>query len=427
MLNVNPRINSALTDTQAELISRISSMKNLLTLPSIKSINISKDKHITVYEYTKRVIDGMGFPLDTVLSAFLTRVFDENNGLLENYVLKGIASSYANRGIRLPDSGILPITGQLISELTTHNLEYIKAIIPDNFLTAFKEKIAKDLVLMMFGPKDGPSSEYLNPDPQERQYLIDEAICSRNAFSLLGSVNVQEENLEVSRIDLARQLERGVVTFNINCQNVSISLPNDPSIIFESRSPITQTSIRRDPAQSLTYLVEYVGIQTQRINNSRNRESAGQSFFEILVQTLISNMASIISPIISTSFQNYQPQLSQINNSTGIAPEDLAYSTCTVMNSPNVESTNTFGRSICNDLYQLLISIMVIFVLREVKKISISYFAKSKIERQKRRAERIRRRFGILGNIEENYERSARIAKAKEILKNILPDDANTI
>ena len=58
-------------------------------------------------------------------------------------------------------------------QTTRHeNYKYLSNLIPATFLQTAKQKMVKDLMIMIFGPKDGPVAIALNPNAAERDYLI---------------------------------------------------------------------------------------------------------------------------------------------------------------------------------------------------------------------------------------------------------------
>lgn len=413
-------IETPLTETQSELSAKIGSMNSLLALSKKKRPNISKSNQVSTYDFAKKLLNIMGFSLEPLFLLFINKVFDEAGDFLEKEVLRGMANSLARKGTLLPNiqTPTSSMTDVLIKQYEEQNLSYLKSStsIPANFLSVAKQQIAKSLVLMIFGPRDGQSATYLQPDPVERQRLISEAICGSFAFSMSNDPIIKEENLEYNRIALARQLELGRVTFNISCQDVHITLPQDPSIIFEGGGQYTLSDQYVTPAQSLNFLVQHVGNQVQNINSQANRASGGRSFFEIMIEKLIGYISTLVSPYLG-------PVMNTIRSTSAGAnyvQEDIVYSTCDILNDPNDTNKSVFGKTMANHLYKALLAIMLTMLIREFKKLVANYFRKIALEKQKRKLDKIRQKFKLLGDVSEKAEQAERYAKALGPLNTIL-------
>lgn len=413
-------IETPLTETQSELSAKIGSMNSLLVLSKKKRPNIPKSNQVSTYDFAKRLLNGLGFSLEPLFLLFINKVFDESSDFLEREVLRGMANSLARKGTLLPNTQT-PTSGMndvLVKQYEEQNLTYLRSStsIPANFLSVVKQQIAKSLVLMLFGPKDGPTAEYLHPDPTERQRLIDEAICGSFAFSMSNEPIVREEDLEYNRIALAKQLERGRVTFNISCQDVHITLPQDPSIIFEGGGQYTLPSQSITPAQSLSFLVQHVGNQVQNINSQANRTSGGRSFFEIMIEKMIGYMSTLVSPYLGPVMNGIRSTSVGANYNQS----DLVYSTCDILNDPDDIGKKTFGKTLANYLYKTLLAMMLSMLIREFKKLVANYFRKIAMEKQKRKMDKIRQKFKLLDEASDKAEQDQRYAAALKPLNSIL-------
>ncbi len=416
-------VGTPLTESQSELNAKVSSMKSLLTLTSVKKTRVPKSAQVSSYDYLKKVINTMGFTLEPLFLLFVDKVFDVAGDFLEKEVLRGMAASLARKGTLLPNTNTptADMTPALTKQYEEQNMVYLRSQmgLPANFLSVVKQRIAKDLVLMLFGPKDGPAAEYLNPDPVQRQRLMDEAVCSAFAFSMSNEPIVQEQDLEYNRVALARQLERGKVMFNISCQDVHVALPQDPSIIFEGGGQFTVPGQIITPAQSLNFVVQHVGNQIQTINSEANRESGGRSFFEIMVERMISHMTSLVTPFLG-------PVMDGINATPAGAnytQEDLVHSTCDVLNDPDNEEKKTFTRKLSNRMFKMLLAIMLTFLIREFKKLVANYYAKIALEKQKRKSEKIRQKFKVFEDVKATAKKAEKYAAALSSLKSLLNPD----
>lgn len=418
---LNLPINAPLTESQSELNAKVSSMKSLLALSSLKKIRVPKSQQISTYDYLKKLINTLGFTLEPLFLLFIEKVFDEAGDFLEKEVLASIAASLAKKGTSLPDihTPQSNMTAVLQQQYENNNMSYLRSNLnlPANFLSVAKQKIAKDLVLMMFGPKDGPTAQYLNPDPADRERLISEAICGSFAFSVSNEPIIRDEDLEYNRIALAKQLEKGKVMFNISCQDVQVALPDDPSIIFEGGGQFTVPSQSITPAQSLNFLVQHVGNQVQNINREENKDSGGRSFFEIMVERMIGYMNTLVAPFLGPVFAGINA-----TPAGSLHPQsDIIHSTCYILNNPSNQEAKEFGTKLSNQLYKMLLSIMLIFVIREFKKLVANYYAKITVEKQKRKLEKIKHKFKMFDEASEKIQKAERYAIALSSLRSILP------
>ena len=415
-----PPTRTPLTESQSELSAKISSMKSLLVLTSLKKTRVPKSQQISTFDYLKKLLNTMGISLEPLFLLFVDKLFDQAGDFLEKHVLSGIAASLAQKGTLLPNTQTptSELTVDMIESYEKQNLAFLKSSVglPANFLSVAKQQIAKSLVLMLFGPKDGPAAEYLHPDPAERQRLISEAICGSFAFSMSNDPIVREEDVEYNRIALARQLERGKVVFNISCQDVHISLPTNPAIIFEGGGQFLIPSQSITPAQSLSFLVQHVGNQVQNINSEANRQSAGRNFFEIMIEKMIGYMSSLVTPFLGPIFAG----INATPAGAGYAQADIVHSTCDLVNDPDSIEKKAFGNNLANQLYKMLLSILLARAIKEVKKLAANYFAKIALERQKRKTEKIRQKFKIFEKVADAAKKAERYAAALSTLSSIM-------
>lgn len=421
---LNIPISSPLTDTQAELTSKIGSMKSLLSLPIDVNLKIPKGQQISTFDYLMKVLKALGVEPELIFNLFLDKVFDETGTFLEETVIKAVADSLGEKGRQLPSTNNPTATDAQKKEYKKNNADYLLNLVPTNFLQVYKQQLAKNLTMMIFGPKDGPTAEYLNPSPSERDRLFEDAICGENLFSLSSDPIVLQQDVEYNRIALRKQLEQGQMVFNINCQNVKIELPEDPKYIFEGGGQFTVSSTTPSPSQSLQLLVQYTRNSTQRINNEQNANSAGKSFFEILLVKLLNYISSLVFPFLGPIFN----LLVNDSAAAGLDASTVAYSNCSIMNSDgasDAKEKQEFFRSLVNALLKELLRMLLVFAIKEFKKMVANYFAKLAIEKQKRRAEKIKQKFEIfnsVGQAAEALSKAQRYAAAATSLAAILGD-----
>lgn len=420
-------VSSPLTDSQAELTSKIGSMKSLLALPIDIHLTIPKDKQISTFDYLLKVLRALGIEPELIFNIFLDKVFDAAGNFLEDKVIAAIADSIGQKGRDLANGINNPLATQKEKDgYKKNNLAYIVGLLPGpTFTQAIKQQIAKNLTLMIFGPKDGPAATILNSDPLERERLIKESVCGINLFSLSSDPVVRQEDVEYNRVKLKQQLEKGEVVFEVSCQHVKVILPADPGYIFGEGGLFTASStLPPTPSQSLNILVQHVKNTGQRINNEENSNSIGHSFFEIMIGKLLNYISSLVFPFLG-------PIFAAVNTSSvggDLNPSNVAYSNCDIMNTANDSSQNPeekqeFLRSLANALLKELLRFLLVFAIKEFKKLIANYFTRTAIERQKRKSAKIKQKFGIFesaGAALETAGKAKKYAVAAATLATIL-------
>lgn len=413
-------IDSPLTSAQAELTSKIGSMKNLLALPSKKNINIPKDKQISTFDYLVKLLKALGIEPDLLLRSFIERVFDETTDFLEDKVLLAIASALASKGKDLAsgNSVATPVSEAEQKRIKKSNYAVLKQNVPANFLVAAKKYISRELVRMIFGPTDKIGLEDPNLSQQDRDFLRDNVICGAFMFRVSNDPIVRNEDIEFNRLNLRRQLDAGNVEYEISCQTVKIKLPEDTGYIFEgsgingyiSSNPVT-------PSRSLFLLVEYVEAQTQNINNQNNANKAGKSFLQILVEKLIGYISTLVVPYLGAPLA-FLNTLTLFPN--GITALELTSGPCEIQSNPSDEDKKSFAKELLNELYKALLNILLIAAIREFKKFIKRYYQKKAQEKIKRQIDKIKQKFKIFEKVEDLADRTARLREVASSLDSIL-------
>lgn len=412
-------VSSPLTEAQAELTSKIGSMKSLLSLPINKNLFIPKSDQISTYDYLLKVLRALGVDPEIVFNLFFDKIFDEVGTFLEEKVLDAVADSLGEKGIQLPTTNNSSATDAQKKEYKEANKVYLNGLVPPTFLQAVKQQLAKNLVLMIFGPKEGPAAEALNPDAAERDRLIEDAVCGENLFSLSSDPIVREENVEFNRIALRKQLEKGEVVFEISCQDVKITLPEEPGYFFEGGGQFSVSTEVVTPAQSLNLVVQHVKNQTQNINNEENSNSAGKSFYEGLLVKFMNYISSLVFPFLGPIFS----VVSATPAGSGIDVDSVVYGNCEIMNSQGAGDSvekQEFFRSLANALLKELLRLLLVLAIKEFKNLVANYFARTAIEKQKRRADKIKSKFEIFKGISDTAKKAVKYAAAVAALVSIL-------
>lgn len=405
-INPNTYFAPALTDLQSELTAKIGSMKSILALPNIKKPNIPKGQQISTTDYLLKIFSSLGIDPQVVFNAFLSSVLDEQTAKLEEFVLKAIGDSFGQKGIQISPYLNVPLANNAqIDVFKDENYKFLKNLIPDTFLQTVKQKIVKDLMIMIFGPKDGPAAEALNPNAAEREYLINNAVCGIGMFSISNDPQITNSDIEYTRIKKRQELEKGQVVYEISCQDVKITLPENPNILFQGGGANTiGQNLPLTPYQSIVQVNQYVVNQSQKINNEKNSNKVGKSFVQILVESLISAMSTLVQPYLPEVFSIIESAVASENNlpagSVSFPTIDFVSSMCEINSLSSSAATETqkkqkkeFVRSLLNSLLKDLIKLLLVFAIKRFKKFVKNYFAERALQRQKRKAEKSRLKY----------------------------------
>lgn len=433
-INPNTYFAPALTDLQSELTAKIGSMKSILALPNIKKPNIPKSQQISTMDYLLKIFSSLGIDPQVIFNAFLSSILDEFTPKLEEFVLKAIGDAFGQKGIQISPY----INNQLansaqIQVFKDTNYQYLKNLIPDTFLQTAKQKIVKDLMIMIFGPKDGPVAEALNPNAAEREYLISNAVCGLGMFAISNDPELKNSDIEYTRIKKRQELEKGQVVYEISCQDVKITLPENPTILFQGGgvNSVGQ-NLPLTPYQSIVQINQYVVNQSQKINNEKNSNKVGKSFTQILVESLINAMSTLIQPYLPSVFSTIEAAVAVENNlpagSVSFPTIDFVSSMCEINNLTNSNDTESqkkqkkeFVRSLLNSLLKDLIKLLLVFAIKRFKKFVKQYFANRAVERQKRKAEKARLKYEqILSKVKDTQDKVEKYQAAISILTNFL-------
>jgi hypothetical protein len=433
-INPNTYFAPALTDLQSELTAKIGSMKSILALPNIKKPNIPKDQQISTMDYLLKVFSSLGIDPQVIFNAFLSSVLDEFTPKLEEFVLKAIGDAFGQKGIQISPYINNPLANSAqIQIFKDENYKFLKNLIPDTFLQTAKQKIVRDLMIMIFGPKDGPAAEALNPNAAEREYLISNAVCGLGMFAISNDPELKNSDIEYTRIKKRQELEKGQVVYEISCQDVKITLPENPNILFQGGgvNSVGQ-NLPLTPYQSIVQVNQYVVNQSQKINNEKNSNKVGKSFAQILVESLIGAMSTLVQPYLPSVFSTIEAAVAVQNNlpagSVSFPTIDFVSSMCDINNLTNSNDTESqkkqkkeFVRSLLNSLLKDLIKLLLVFAIKRFKKFVKQYFANRAVERQKRKAEKARLKYEqILSKVKDTQDKVEKYQAAISILTNFL-------
>lgn len=404
MAFINPA-SSPLTDAQAELTSKLSSMKGLLSLPFRKQKNIPKSQQISTFDYLLRILNILGVSPDIIFRLFFEKIFSVTDDFLEDTILKSIAETANKKGVVFsPDFD---------------NYEYLiilKGRIPATFSQTLKQKMAQEFSIMLFGPRENNSiAQAIGINDIRVRELVDSAVCSSQLFSISTTASIRDEDVEFNKIKLRRQLEKGEVVFEISCQEVKIKLPEDPGFIFGPGGNQIINNQTISPAQSMTYLAQHVASQTQNINNQNNSNSAGKSFWQIMIERLFNYITTLTFPYVGAL-------LSVLNTEKGTSykTEDFAPNPCTFKRGPSLEKE--YSTKLINSLYKELLAALLIIIIREFKKMVRNYFARTAAEKIRRKSEKMKMKFQLFGGVKADAAKAVKFKAALKSLSSILDD-----
>lgn len=416
-------INAPLTDAQGELTAKIGSMKSLLALPSIRKRNIPKENQISTYDYLLKILDTMGLNPEVIFNAFLTKVFDEAGTFLEDKVLDAIGDAIGEQGIQLsgPYINNPTATKEQKKLYKASNKSYIRGLIPNTFLQTVKQDLAKKLMIMIFGKNQALQASMSTPmSATDADELVGNAVCGEGTFSLSNDPIVRNQDIEYNRIKLREQLEKGEVVFEISCQSVKIKLPEDPGIIFNGGGQFTQAgSVPQTPAQSLIFSVQYVQNQVQRINNESNANKGGKKFFQILIEKLLSFISILVQPYLPSVFAAINSDLTA-NGSPTVNQQLFVYDNCAIANDPESNSKKAFAKSLFNALLKDLLKLLLLFVIKKFKQLVANYFARTALEKQRRKLEKAKLKYQVFQNVANTADKIQKYQAALTTLNSVI-------
>lgn len=92
------------------------------------------------------------------------------------------------------------------------------------------------------------------------------------------------------------------------------------------------------------------------------------------------------------------------------------------------KENKSFFKSLANALLKELLKMLLVYAIKEFKRLVANYFTRTAIERQKRKSEKIRQKFQIfnkLGAAAETASKAQKYAAAASTLAGILGDELN--
>ncbi len=310
----NVPIQQPLTGAQSEALSKLSSMNNLLTIPFKKFFDRPKSQQISLLDFLTKIADatlGVGY-IDNLIMTFINDLFDKGSDKLVNAIIKGIAGALDAKPITIKQ-GISnkDWLDQNVKQELNVAMELLKAF------------LIKKIIILIYGPKDRvkplklPPNNYGNNFYLTQNYrdlspddYLDNASLSDVMFTTVNTVSNTYGDTEYNIVKLREQLEKGIITFTVSCQDVKINLPES---ILQSADAIIDNNIKvflqgqtvgggqvtyQNPAGVLIELNGYVDSETQRINSEENAGAVRKSWIRILLDKIINLLPLVLYPIL---------------------------------------------------------------------------------------------------------------------------------
>ena len=477
-------IDQPLSETQAKLIAQVGSMKNLADFPFLNKFKLKKEDNVSMFDYLLKVLRAMGIDPQILLTSFLNDFFTTQK--LVDFILTGTARLATSTNSALDPQAQLSfapsssykMSPKEIVELTNSNYNWLNSttnpIDIKNSLTILISELRivfiKELMILIFGkPKKistGQSGMIASDDRLKE--LIDESMCGgKFIFSPSSPANTNNGDLEYNRLQKMEQIKKGNLSFKITCQGVEIFLPDDPTYLFTSAPPGFQGGVPVTPQEAMANVFNYVQTQTQKGTSGNNSQSnsvtSGKNFTQNFLETLISSITTLISPVFVGFTQGnfpaeIQPLLSNQNsqiytlltnglleivfpNSVHTDPATgkregafVPATSCMIVSNYKKESLTSEQKKkialiniLCNLLLNMLISFLLNYVLTKVKKMIQKYIAKRAQERAQRKISKMKAKFSstIGGKIQKKANRAVRQAKLLKTVSGILKYSEN--
>jgi hypothetical protein len=479
-----------LSETQAKLIAQVGSMKNLADLPFLRKFKLKKEDNISLFDYLMKVLRAMGIDPQILITAFLNDQFQTNK--MVDFLLLATAKVAAAMYKKLdPDYELsFPLydcpgtdcefnkkmTDEEILELIQCNFRWLKSknyiVEPlTDIMAVSRTRILQELMIIIFGrPKKDEAAVGTNGlvnDLNRLNELIEESICGGNQ---IFDVSVPPSNdygeIEYNRLQKIEQFNNGNLSFQITCEGVQISLPDDPMYLFKDVPPGFQGGVFVPPQAAMQNIFNFVNTQIQKkttgISSESNAMTAEKNFSQKLLETLISSITCLVSPyfigFIGTLPEEFVPlsiqakdllQKGLLNVSFGETlvttdpftgkrvGEYVPATSCEITSSYDKENLTeeqkkktTLMTILCNLLLNFAISYILSFIIKQLKKLIKDALVKRAQNKQDRKTEKIKKRFqeSTAGQLIGKSERAVRQTKLmQKILKLLKPQTNHSV
>lgn len=404
-------INASLTEAQNGALAKLSSVQTYLRAPENPFQNLSKDQQISSFDFSIKSLDSLvgNNVSEIVLQQFLTKILAQtgpDSNLLEEMIVSSLAKSFDARGKQISQN-------QSNSEWLTQN------VLPS--LTIGKRLLAKQIITMIFGPKDKMSD-----DPAQQDFLLNASACEEKLFSVTNNPSVSEKELEFNRVKLKKQLEKGAVEIIVNCQKLEIRLPDDFEEQFnlqDSQAAGIPESQRPNPATSFVLLQQFVQNESSSQRNEEDSRAVRKNFLQIIIDKLLSLISVSLSldPSFNQAFSSINQELRNSNqgeeSASSICSDPCEISdACDSGNKQRFKELSSFSSGLINSLYALVVSMLLRKLINEAKSMVKELIVAKAKEKIQRLIEKQRSKFKFL---DDAQNATSKASQYQENLKNI--------
>ena len=128
---------------------------------------------------------------------------------------------------------------------------------------------------------------------------------------------------------------------------------------------------------------------------------------------------------ISALVQPYLPSVFSIINATLPATQqiqqgDFVFDNCAIANNPEDDSKKEFAKSLFNALMKDLLKLLLLFVIKKFKQLVANYFARTALEKQKRKLEKAKMKFQIFSKVADATDKIQKYQAALSTLSSVL-------
>jgi hypothetical protein len=459
-------LDQPLTETQAELIAKIGSMKNLMSLNFLNKFKISKGEQISTFDYILKAMKAMGIDPVILLQAFLNSFFDTDK--LVEFILRGAAQLATGVNVNLnPNSTTTLSTNPSKAEkknLTTINYNFLNSnsTIKDALRTvvnALKMQMIKDLMTLIFGNPKKQSGKDVMSENQDTSYdrlkeLVSEVYCGTEIYSVSSPANVRNEDLEYNRIQIKERANQGKAFFKVTCEGVNISFPDNPEYLFSDAPPGVVSSNPTTASQALINCINHVANQTQKAAHGGGQGTSStnkKDFVQMLVEKLIVHITTLLKPFfigivapipgvsgpLGAGYDGLLAEVVTMLQAQGRSAEANLFNdiypppSCDILGwgsdsngwTPDQKRKSLLITILCNMALNTAIGFLVSYLIKEVKKFIVKYLANRAVNKAKRKQDKIAQRY--TGGKSEAIQKNATKAKKQAVFFQVITPAIN--
>jgi len=478
-------LDQPLSETQAKLIAQVGTMKNLANLSFLKKFKFKREENMSLFDYLLKILRSMGIDPEIILTAFLNDFFRTDK--VVDFLITAIARLATSINKQLDSNAQLSFTpgddvvmdDARIKELNDSNYKYLNnfSVSLDSMtvplkpalyklIDALRTRMIQELMVIIFGkPKKavtGPNG--MVTDDNRMNELIDESVCGgETIFSVSNPAAINFGDLEYNRLQKLEKAKNGNLSFSITCQGVQITLPDDPMYLFKSVPPGFQGGESVSPEEAMTNVFNFVSNQVQKqtsgASSQSNASSAGKSFIQKFLESLIASITTLVKPffvgIIGTvpgEAQGLAPEAFDLlqqgllnmvfpgsvttDPNTGKRVGDyVPPSSCEINSQYQKGALDSIKKKkvsliiiLCNLLLNIAIGFIMAYVLEKIKKMIKKYVAKRAQEKAARKIQKLKDKYAtsVAGRQKKKTDRAVRQIKLMKKIFGILQANAGS-